>query len=164
MWAPTFVVWKDICNIPYKINKTCPKEAYTCVHTCIYMVLDPKTQLQKWLWGQFLYEHSDWCFLFDKRGQHLLPFIVFVIQGTFDVSSLVMIHTTDTWYDMWNSHLSQLLLSVLKITKSLPPHYLDIGHGGSQHLLCENCVLDCKQDIKVQRDLEQRKKPRGALV
>lgn len=41
MGVPTFVMGKAICDIPYKINKTCPKEAhinYVCTYMHIYGV------------------------------------------------------------------------------------------------------------------------------
>lgn len=55
--------------------------------------------------------------------------------------------------------LVQFLISLLKFHNIPISVTAGIGQVISQHLLCENCILDFKQNIKMQRELKVNKRP-----
>lgn len=62
------------------------------------------------------------------------------------------------------AYLVQFLLSVLKLWNISICVTAETGQVISEHLLCENCIPDSKQNIKMQRELKLNKKPGEAIV
>ena len=67
-----------------------------------------------------------------------------------------MTYLIETGYCLRNSLPCSVLLSMLKLQNIRISVTEGIGQVISQHLLCENCILDSKQNIKMQRELKSK--------